>query len=68
MKVTLCTNYMCNFCCKRHMHLYSILHGLNNIYRLVIEGSPIDIVIVVVVDDVNKLKTASAYLNQNLTR
>ena len=48
------------------MHLNSILHGVNNIYGLMIDGKWMGIVTVIVEDNARKPRTASMCLNWNL--
>ena len=65
--VTTLTNNMCNFCCKRHVHLCPVLHGVNNIYRLVVDSNKMDIVTVTVEDNTCKPRIPSTCLNWKFT-
>ena len=50
------------------MHLHSILHGVNSMYRLIVDGNWMGIVTMTIEDDASELRTTSMYLNWNLTR
>ena len=67
MVVKAFTNNMRNFCYERHVHLRPVLHGMNNIYRLVVESNRMGIVTLTVEDDACKPRTASTCLNWKLT-
>ena len=49
------------------MHLLSVLHGVNSMYRLMVDSNWMGIVTVTVEDDTCKPRTASMCLNWNLT-
>ena len=66
MVVTMLTNNMHNFCYERHVHLRPILHGVNSMYRLVVDSNRMGIVMVTLEDDACKPKTASTCLNWKL--
>ena len=67
MAVIALTNNMHNFCYERHMHLCPVLHGVNNMYKLVVDSNKMGIVMVTVKDNACKSKTASTCLNWKLT-
>ena len=67
MAVTMLTNNMHNFCYERHVHLCSVLHGMNSIYKLVVDNNMMGIVTVTVEDDACKSRTAGMCLNWKLT-
>ena len=67
MAVTMFTNNMCNFSCERHMHLYPVLHGVNSMYRLIVDSNRMNIIMVIVEDDAYKPRIASTCLNWKLT-
>ena len=67
MAVIVLTNNMCNFYCKRHVHLRLVLHGMNSMYRLVLDSNKMGIVMVTIEDDACKPRTASTCLNWKLT-
>ena len=47
------------------MHLHSILHGINSMYRLIVDSNMMDIVTVTVEDYASKPRTIRAFLNWN---
>ena len=61
-------NHIRNFCCERHVHLCSLLHGMNSMYKLIVDNNKMDIVMVIVENDANKPRIASMCLNWKLTR
>ena len=63
MAVTSLTNNMCNFCCERHVYLRSVLHGVNSMYRLIVDSNRMGIVTMIVEDDACKSRTTSTCLN-----
>ena len=67
MVVTALANHMYNFWCKRHVHLRFVLHGVNSMYRLIVDSNWMGIVTVTVEDDAYKPRTASMYMNWKLT-
>ena len=67
MAFTALTNNMHNFCCERHVHLRPVLHGVNSMYRLVVDNNEMGIVMVTVENDVYKARTTSMCLNWKLT-
>ena len=67
MVVTVLTNNMCNFYCERHVHFRPVLHGVNNMYRLVVDSNWMGIVTLIVEDESCKSRTASTCLNWKLT-
>ena len=67
MAIIALTNNMRNFFCERHVHLRPVLHGVNSMYRLVINNNRMGIVKVIVEDDACKSKTASTCLNWKFT-
>ena len=54
MAVIVLTNNMRNFYCERHVHLCSVLHGVNSINRLVVDSNRMGIVTVIVENDACK--------------
>ena len=66
MLVTVLTNNMHNFCCEKHMHLRLVLHGVNSMYRLVVDSNRMGIVMVIIEDIAYKPRTASTCLNWKL--
>ena len=67
MAVTTLTNNMHNFCCERHVHLRPVLHGMNSMYRLIVDNNRMGIVTVTIEDEAYKPRTASTCLNWKLT-
>ena len=67
MVVIVLANNIRNFCCERHVHLCPILHGMNSMYRLVVESNRMDIVTMTIHDDACKPKTVSMCLNWKFT-
>ena len=67
MAITALANHMCNFWCKKHVHLRSVLHGVNSMYRMMVDSNWMGIVMVTVEDETCKPRTASRCVNWNLT-
>ena len=63
MAVALCATYMCNFYCKKHLHLLSVLNGMYSIYGFIIDDYWMGIVMVIVGEDTSKPKIVSLCLN-----
>ena len=51
MTVTTLANHMSNFWCKRHVHLRSVLHGVNSMYKLMLDSNWMGIVTMTIEDN-----------------
>ena len=67
MVVIALTNQMCNFWCERHVHLRFVLHGVNSMYRLMVDSNWMGIVTVTIEDNACKPRSARSFLNWNFT-
>ena len=65
--IAVTTQITCVTFAVRHVHLHPILHGMNSMFRLMVDGNRMGIVTVTVEDNACKLRTASACLNWKLT-
>ena len=61
-----CSQITCITSVVRDVHLRPVLHGVNSMYKLVLDSNKMGIVTVTVEDDVCKPRTASTYLNWKL--
>ena len=59
MAVTTLANHICNFWCKRQMHLRSILYDVNSMYRLMVDSNWMGIVTMTIEDDAFKPRTTN---------